>query len=77
MIFQQKSGNIYMYVNGSSKVEHQYYDKGGSVYDHGSPNGVFKLKQGDTVHIYMSGAFYFPSSQCKKTYFQGHLIDLL
>ena len=77
MIHQQKSGNNFIYVNGSSKVTYQYYDNGGSVYDHSSPNGVFKLKQGDTVHIYMNGAFYFAASQCEETYFQGHLIDLL
>ena len=72
-------GHIYIYVNGSSKVYHynQNQSAGNPDYKHVSPQGVFKLTRGDTVHIYMSGTFFYASSQCDSTYFQGHLIDLL
>ena len=68
--------HIYIYVNGSSKVYHYIYEPS-SNYAHSSPHGVFKLKKGDSVHINMSGAFSRAGSECDRTYFQGHLIDLL
>ena len=72
---------IYIYVNGSKKVFHQ--DVG---------DRSFKLKQGDTVHIGMSG--YFSDAErgrgnlrcvrnhcvtitCDETYFHGYLVNLL
>ena len=73
------SGNISIYVNGSEKVNH-YLHNGYSdhyVSKHLSPQGVFKLSKGDTVHIYMIGWFFYASSKCTRTYFQGHLIDPL
>ena len=66
------SGDIQIYVNGSSKVLH--YSEGT---DNRSPYCVLKLKKGDTVHISMHGKFYRANSECTRTYFQGHLIDLL
>ena len=63
-------------VNGSGKV-YSYVRLGSNETADISPNSVFKLKQGDTVHIYMSGTFYYANSSCTRTYFQGHLIDLL
>ena len=65
-------GDISIYVNESKKVQHY-----SNEYDNTSPHGVFKLKKGDTVHIGMSGKFFYASSNCERTYFQGHLIDLL
>ena len=65
-------GDFFIYVNGRSKVLHY-----SSEYDNISPHGVFKLKKGDTVHMRMKGLFYSGHSQCARTYFEGHLIDLL
>ena len=68
--------HIYIYVNGSNKVYH-FINVASSRYDHSSPHGVFKLNKGDSVHINMSGAFSRAGSECDRTYFQGHLVDLL
>jgi len=46
-------------------------------YKHVSPQGVFKLQKGDTVHIHMDGFFAYANYECARTFFQGHLIDLL
>ena len=54
-----------------------YAETDKSSFDQSSPNGVFKLRKGDTVNIKMDGCFYYANSQCYRTYFQGHLIDLL
>ena len=75
----QYYGRIKIYVNGSEKVHHflRNHSAGEWEFKQVSPNGVFKLSKGDTVHIYMGGIFYLASSECTRTYFQGHLIDLL
>ena len=75
----ERDGWISIYVNGSEKVRHynRNYGTGSVDFKHASPQGVFKLTKGDTVHIRMYGYFYFASSECYRTYFQGHLIDLL
>ena len=76
LVYGQKTGGINIYVNGSdNRVFHHLSIMGG--YSQNSPSGVFKLNQGDTVHIRMSGTFFFPNSDCRRIYFQGHLIDLL
>jgi len=78
LIYGQIHGDIKIYVNGSQKIYHAHNNHGGSTeYNHNSPYGVLKLTKGDTVHIYMRGTFFHASSQCYRTYFQGHLIDLL
>ena len=75
----QVNGWIYIHVNGSEKVGHylRNHGAGKDEFKHVSPTGVFKLSKGDTVQIYMKGTFYYASSHCSRTYFQGHLIDLL
>ena len=75
----QYYGYVNIYVNGSEKVNSLVWNNGAgsNEYKHGSPYCVFKLNQGDTVHIAMSGTFYYSSSNCARTYFQGHMIDLL
>ena len=75
----QHNGWIYIDVNGSKKVDHylRNHGAGKDEFKHVSPAGVFKLSKGDTVQIRMSGTFYYASSGCESTYFQGHLIDLL
>merc|ERR1711990_44959 len=79
-------GTIRIYVEEfmsnqwSEKVRHHTssnYDAYGRSKRHISPYGEFKLRRGDTVHIQMKGNFYYASSDCKETYFQGHLMDLL
>jgi len=75
-------GNIDIMVNQSVKSNHFLRNSGNGHPNYGeenhvSPQGLFKLKKGDTVHISMSGYFYYGSSDCTRTYFQGHLIDLL
>ena len=71
-------GNIFIYVNGAAKIHHYVYNYGGqSELNHNSPYGEFKLSEGDTVHIHMSGTFYYASTSCDRTYFQGHLIEPL
>ena len=75
-VYNSNRGSIYIFVNGSNKLYH-YTNVASSKFAHISPNGVVKLKQGDTVHIYMSGTFHNAKSVCTETYFQGHLIDLL
>ena len=72
-VWDNQSGNIYIYVNGSKTVQQQIYNGNGDMSSH----GVFKLKKGETVHIYMSGTFYYANSHCYRTFLQGHLIDLL
>ena len=78
-IYDNYEGWVQIYVNGSRKVDHLLRNHGADddEYKHVSPNGVFKLSKGDTVDIKMSGTFYRASSECERTYFQGHLIDLL
>ena len=69
-----------IYLNGNPKVFYHHRNQGSSIeYNNISPQGVLKLSKGDTVHIYMSGKFFYASdkSYCERTYFQGHLIDLL
>jgi len=77
----EKYGIIDIMVNQSVKSKHYLHNYGKSgeygEENHVSPQGLFKLKKGDTVHISMSGYFYYGSSDCTRTYFQGHLIDLL
>ena len=74
----QHWGDIFIYVNKSFKTHHLVSNKGvGNEYKDVSSNGVFKLSKGDTVYIYMRGFFYKANSDCLRTYFQGHLIDLL
>ena len=77
-IYGQYYGRIDIYVNGSKKVHHflRNHGAGEDEFKHVSPNGVFKLSKGDTVHIYMQGTFY-RARYCTRTYFQGHLINLL
>ena len=75
-VYYSQFGNVYIYVNGSSKVQ-IYVNTDKSSFDQSSPNGVFKLKKGDTVNIRMNGYFNYANSECFRTYFQGHLIDLL
>ena len=78
-IYNQHDGHIDIYVNGSLKIHHYLYNHGAGRYEykHVSPQGVFKLRKGDTVHIHMHGTYYYASSEWIRTYFQGHLIDLL
>jgi len=75
----RSGGIIAIYVNGSEKVNHFLlnHGSGNDEYKYISPQGVFKLQKGDTVHIHMNGLFAYAGSDCTKTYFQGHLIDLL
>ena len=75
--FYAYDGNIEIYVNGSQKIYHLNRNKDGDEYHHNNVQGNFKLNQGDTVHIYMHGRFHNAGSECYRTYFQGHLIDLL
>ena len=72
-------GNVRIYVNRSTKVHHHVSNHGvqASELNHVSPSGVFKLKKGNTVHIGMEGHFYYASSHCARTYFEGHFVDLL
>ena len=74
-------GNISIYVNGSEYTSHlirKMVEVGGDMeLKHISPYSLFELQKGDTVHIQMSGNFYHPSSEYKRTYFQGNLIHLL
>ena len=78
-VYKQHDTNIRIYVNGSSKVYHYLHNHGGGVYEfkHSSPYAVLKLSKGDIVHIYMTGLFHYANTQCTRTYFQGHLVDLL
>jgi len=77
-IMGQHWGDIFIYVNKSFKTHHLVSNKGvGNEYKDVSSNGVFKLSKGDTVYIHMRGFFYKANSDCLRTYFQGHLIDLL
>ena len=78
-IYDNYEGWVQIYVNGSRKVNHLLRNHGAGEWEFKqvSPNGVFKLSKGDTVHIYMGGIFYLASSECTRKYFQGHLIDLL
>ena len=73
LVSKGKSGNVYIVLNGSNKINHLV----SPGYAHPSPYGSFKLKKSDTVHIYMSGYFYYSNSECYRTYFEGRLIDLL
>ena len=73
LVSRNQQAHIYIYVNGSNKADH-HVNPG---YSHASPYAVYKLKKGDTVHIHMRGTFYFASTECARTYFQGRLIDLL
>jgi len=80
IIGSKRSGNISIYVNGSEKVNHHAHNGYSDIWvSNGnlSPQGVFKLSKGDTVHINMNGRFFYASSKCIRTYFQGHLIDPL
>ena len=72
-VWGSNSGNIYIYVNGSKKVQQQISSGYGDISSH----GVFKLKKGDTVHIYMTGYFHYANSQGNRTFLQGRLIELL
>ena len=78
-IYGQHDSSMKIYVNGSERVHHflRNHGAGEQEFKHVSPNGVFKLSKGDTVHIYMGGTYYKASSECAGTYFQGHLINLL
>ena len=81
-IYQYKSqfsNEIYISVNGSSKINHflRTTGAGQNEFKHNSPSAVLKLSKSDTVYISMSGRFYYASTECKRTYFQGHLVDLL
>ena len=68
---------IYINVNGSSKVYLKTSSAGKYEFKHNSPSAVLKLSKDDTVHIHMTGTFYYASTRCTQTYFQGHLVDLL
>jgi hypothetical protein len=74
------SSSILIVVNGSKKVHHHVVANLDDFL-HSTPHGVFKLQKGDTVHIEMVGnpaeSFWKPDSDNTRTYFQGHLIDLL
>jgi len=69
--------NVEIHVNGSLKVARTHINNGYVAFGSASPQGVFKLQKGDTVHIKMYGTFYQASHRCEYTYFQGHLINLL
>ena len=73
LVWNDKSGRIHIYVNGSNTVQQEIYNGYGDISSH----GVFKLKKGDSVHIYMNGYFHYANSNCHRTFLQGHLIDLL
>lgn len=75
LVYGKKDGGIYIHVNGSEKVFHHLSITGG--WSHNSPSGVFKLNQGDTVHIRMFGTYYYAKTESRRTFFEGHLIDLL
>ena len=58
-------------MNGSQKtIAYRNEDDG---YDVVTASAQFKLKKGDTVHVYLSGTWYKPSSSVT-AYFEGHLI---
>ena len=73
LVSSGKHSEVFIRVNGSRKVHHLV----SPGYANASPNGVFKLKKGDTVNIEMVSYFHYANSECLRTYFQGHLIDLL
>ena len=75
--YHKHSGNIEIYVNGSQKIRHLNANSDADEFHQNNVQGNFKLNQGDTVHIYMHGYFNYAGSQDYRTYFQGHLIDLL
>lgn len=68
---------VEIHVNGSLKVARTQKNAESMEFGNASPQGVFKLQKGDTVHIKMLGIFYQASRRCDYTYFQGHLINLL
>jgi hypothetical protein len=71
--------HIEIHVNGSIKVQH-YVVANLDDFLHSTPHGVFKLQKGDTVHIERWGPFsntVYGKCYKERTYFQGHLIDLL
>jgi len=80
-VYGEHGINVEIYVNGSLKFKetHMNVSLGNAYFQWGSasPQGVLKLKKGDTVHIKMSGTFWAASRRCDYTYFQGHLINLL
>ena len=75
--YYQHSGEIEIHVNGSRKVYHLNRNQDSNEFHHNSVQGSFKLNQGDTVHIIMYGYFHYAGSECYRTYYEGHLIDLL
>ena len=71
-------GNVSIYFNGSEKIRaFARNDNGDMYFMNNSPNGLFKLTKGDTVHIHMSGTFVKADIEYKRTFFQGHLVYLL
>ena len=58
----ENSGNIYIYVNGFNMVHHHANMPNMNEQTHISPNGILKLKQGDTVQISMSGKFNYANA---------------
>ena len=75
----QVEGHISIRADGPTTGSTQNYfrNNGDHEYKHINPNAQFKLKRGAHVYVAMTGTFYRPSSICHRTYFQGHLIDLL
>ena len=73
----QVEGHISIRADGSTNVQNYFRNNGDHEYKHINPHGQFRLKKGARVYVGMAGTFYRPSSICHRTYFQGHLIDLL
>ena len=70
-------GSISIQINRSTKVQNYFRNNGDREYKHISPNAEFKLKRGDSVQVAMTGTFYKAGSLCSRTYFHGHLVELL
>ena len=73
----QVEGHISIQVNGSTKIQHYFRNNGDREYKHISPSALFKLKKDDSVQVAMTGTFYKAASICSRTYFHGHLVNLL
>jgi len=74
MVNGQYSGEINIQVNGRmTKSTHYLHQVPGQIQL--SAQSVLKLRKGDTVNIAMAGTFNWNTDS--RTYFQGHLLDLL
>ena len=75
----QHSGAVSIYFNSSEKIRAFIRNDNDGVmnFKNSSPNGLLKLKKGDTVQIGMEGTLFKASTEYNRTFFQGHLVYLL